>query len=382
MTAAPAYSANHSVMIIYAGRAVTGPAKGLIQLVEGLRNTSIRWKLYCFSDKGRIPEELMRYAADRGIALSYLNQKGKRYVSLFRQAMAEQRKHGFSVVQTHGFKPSVIGFCLKMVCGIRWICFMHGVTSENLKVRLYHWLDGILQIWASKVVVVTSAQRAKILDGNNQRRVIVVHNAVNIDIPVRFSEVPIPVRSRLGLNQKNALITVVGRLSPEKGVDIFIEAFAELLRRVKAVDAVVVGDGQERTTLVQKADESGCRSHLHFIGYTEAPGDYMKDSDIIAIPSRSEGMPNVALEAMALQKAVVATAVGGTPEVLDDGKSGLLVPPANPTALCIAMELLVRDEQLRSRIAARGYERAKQCFSVTARVEKVIKIYDELQTLR
>ena len=116
-------------------------------------------------------------------------------------------------------------------------------------------------------------------------------------------------------------------------MDVFLRAFRLVVRQVAGVRALIVGDGGERPSLESLARGLGLERDVLFVGYTSTPGDYLLAADVVVLPSRSECLPNVALEAMALGKPVVATSVGGVPEVIEDGRSGLLVPSEDEAAL-------------------------------------------------
>ena len=366
------------VMIVIAARSVTGPAKGVFQFLRKVSPDDVSWILYAFSFNGKLPVRFLEGAQQQNIPVFFLKQQGMSYFSLLRQAIKEVNFHEVSIIQTHGFKPSVLGFFVQLFCRVKWICFLHGTTSENLKVKLYYLIENIVQLFAARTVLVSEAQRDKILCGYDRNRVKILHNAINIDYPVPVSPDRQPVRDLLGLPDDCRLLVVVGRFSPEKGVDVFIDAVARLSQVNNGIRAILVGDGQERKRLKAQADRLDITDNLHFVGFTKTPGDYLVEADIVVVPSRSEGIPNAVLEAMALGKPVVATAVGGIPEIIEDGISGLLVPPERPDLLADAIETVLEDQEMYDRFVVNGKKRMKESFSIKQRVSKLLSIYHQV----
>jgi glycosyltransferase involved in cell wall biosynthesis len=174
-------------------------------------------------------------------------------------------------------------------------------------------------------------------------------------------------------NAERPVLGVVGRLSSEKGVDVFLRTAEILNRRSFPYTALIVGDGPERHALEIMSRELGVSSHVRFLGMRSDVGAVYRAIDLLVIPSRNEGLPNVLLEAMAQDRAVVATTVGAIPTVVDSPLVGLLVPRENPEALAEAIVNaipLVSDPRARTaRSAAAGR------FSLEHRAERLRELY-------
>jgi glycosyltransferase involved in cell wall biosynthesis len=152
---------------------------------------------------------------------------------------------------------------------------------------------------------------------------------------------------------------------------------------VPSAHAVFVGvdlerGGEYQRELERTAERLGVRDRVVFAGRIEDAGRLLADVDVLALPSWTEGLPLVVLEAMARRRAVVATPVGGTPEVVVDGVTGLLVPPRDPDALADALRRLLADAPLRARMGDAGYERVQARFSADAMTGRVLEIYDAI----
>jgi glycosyltransferase involved in cell wall biosynthesis len=164
------------------------------------------------------------------------------------------------------------------------------------------------------------------------------------------------------------LVGGVGQLIPRKAFHVLVEALAACARTAPPVVGVLVGEGPERAPLAQLAAERGVQ--LLLPGYTRDPYPGMAGFDVAVLPSRAEGMPLVVLEAMGLGVACIATQVAGTVEVIEDGRSGLLVPPDDVPALAAALERLIGDRSLRERLGRAGRERVRERFGVEAMLRR------------
>jgi glycosyltransferase involved in cell wall biosynthesis len=171
---------------------------------------------------------------------------------------------------------------------------------------------------------------------------------------------------------------VIGTLSrhdPVKGLDVLVRAAA----KVPDTSVVVVGPREnERGDLEALAAEVGVSDRLHFVGWTDRPRDYLPSFDVFAVPSRYDASPLALLEAMAAGLPVVATRVGGIPEIVIAGETALLVPPDDPDALAGALRTLVADPALRERMGTAGRRRWLAEFSYEQMIAKFEAIFDEV----
>ena len=317
---------------------------------------------------------LRREARAAGHEVRALLQQNGRWLSLFRDFCSLVSRLDIDIVESHSFKPAVVCCFARVFSRTRWICVRQGRTCENLKVRLYHSFESLLQVFADRVVVVSESQRRRVLFA--RRRTRVVPNAVDLKTPARTSQDGIGRPACPGDDTR--LIVAVCRLSPEKGIDVLLDAFARLLRHRRA-QLVIVGDGPERARLREKTERLRIEAETCFVGYTPTPGDYLAEADAVALPSRSEACPNAALEALAFGKPLVATAAGGTPEIVIDGETGVLVAPDDPVALADGIEGVLNDPVLAERISDRGRRKVATEFSIEARSRAMHEVYAEMQ---
>ncbi len=247
---------------------------------------------------------------------------------------------------------------------------------SGLARALHTTLDNATARLAARVLAVsTSTRQALVAQGYPPRLVEVLHNG--IDVEAEGARRGTGLRAELGVPDDAVLAGEVARLCDVKGQRELIEAVA----LVPGVHVAFVGDdleqgGAYRALLERLARVRGVADRVHFLGYRADAGAIVDQLDLVALPSWIEGMPIVVLEAMAHGKPVVATPVGGTPELIANGETGLLVPPRDPARLAEAIRLLVSNRELAQRLGAAGLDRVRREFSEAAMTARVLEVYD------
>lgn len=369
----------HILVLIAAANIESGPVKGCLQFIRGLQGDDLAFHLVAFRRGPDSPRAaaLAADAAALGVRVEFVTQPGRDYVRALRELRTVIAREDIDIVQSHGFKPAALCAWLRLRHGLPWICFCHGTTTENWRVRFYNRIEAVARLAADRIVLVAEAQRTRTLRALGRGRVRVVRNGIDLQAPAKKSSPPINVRRQLGLSHDERLLVAVGRLSPEKGIDVLIDALARL--RAPQVRLALVGDGPERERLHARADRAGLAERVAFVGHVATPGDYLQAADIVVLPSRSEGIPNVALEAMALGRPLVATAVGGTPEIVVDGVSGILVRADDSECLAAALDHVLADSDLAARLADGAREHAALRLSAAARCSRLRALYAEFR---
>jgi len=184
-------------------------------------------------------------------------------------------------------------------------------------------------------------------------------------------------RARLGLDPDAFIVVGLGRLVPIKGFDLLARALPAVVAQIPSARVLLVGDGAERAHLGAIAASMGVAERLQMTGETTDVASYLAAADVVAVPSRNEGMGRVIVEAMALGLPVVATAVGGIPDVVTDGECGRLVEPEDVDALAAALVELGRDPALRRKLGEAAVRRA-EAFSTAVASEKLVAVYATL----
>lgn len=283
------------------------------------------------------------------------------------------RRRDVDVVHSHEFSMAVFGAAAARITGRRHVITMHGG-------RYYagRWRRRAVLRWAFRasddVVAVSAATRddlARTL-GVERTGIRVTPNGVH---PLEGS--PEPVREELGTANGELLILAVGNLYPVKGHDTLVRALARVRgsRPELRWRAAVAGRGEEEARLKSLAADLDVGDRIRFLGFRDDIDDLLAACDVFALPSRSEGLPLALLEAMHAGAAVVATDVGGVPEVVTAGREALLVPPDRDEALASALIRVLEDERLRRRLGRRARRKARERFSVGAMADAYEDLY-------
>jgi len=183
------------------------------------------------------------------------------------------------------------------------------------------------------------------------------------------------LRSEFGVTADQHLIVYMGRLRTVKGVEFGIRAFATALEQLPNIRMVLAGEGDQRNFLGSLVSELGISEQVEFLGVRNDVPELLGAADSVLMPSLTEGFPRTAIEAMAAGKPVIATNVGGTPEAVIDGETGILVPARDSDALSAAIVRLVGDTDLQARLAQAGRKRAEKNYSVDRYVSRLDELY-------
>lgn len=236
--------------------------------------------------------------------------------------------------------------------------------------------DRLVARCVDRVIAVSEAAAAFLVRGKGYpaAKVVVVPNGRDLSrfTPGRDREA---ARKELGVDRHTPLAGVVGRLEPQKGHAWLLQAWPDVLRHLPDARLVVIGDGALRQPLESRARAAGVAGSVLFTGFRTDVPRLLDAVDVVVLPSLYEGMPLTAIEAAAMARPVVATAVDGTPEVVRDGETGLLVPPADAPALARALAALLRDPDGARRLGAAARARALARFDLARQVERTAAVY-------
>lgn len=208
-----------------------------------------------------------------------------------------------------------------------------------------------------------------------ESKIKVIYNCVNIDSIVKYNrEIVKDLKEKFSINDSSIVFGTVGRLHKQKGHQYLIDASKNVIEKVPNSVFLFVGTGSEKDQLVQKIEENKISYHFRIVGYQENLPEILALIDVFVLPSISEGFPFSILEAMAAGKPVIATNVGGVPEIITNNVDGILVEPRDPDALAKAMILLAKDKNKRDHIAEMGKKKIIENFSL----EKMISMTEEI----
>lgn len=227
------------------------------------------------------------------------------------------------------------------------------------------------------LIAVSKAIVAKIEDeGREGAPVSLIYNGVDLE-RYDHQEPCCTLREEYGMEGDAAIVGVVGRLELEKGHPTLLEAWPQVLERVPNAYLLIVGEGSRLDALHQIAQEQGIERHVIFTGRRDDIPAVTAAFDVAVLPSYREAQGLTILEAMAMSRPVVASRVGGIPEMIDDGRNGLLVPPHDPPALANAIVRLLTNHPLADMIGRAGHDTVHDRFCIQLMVNAVQELYDE-----
>lgn len=280
------------------------------------------------------------------------------------------------LLHAHDYKTNVLGVVLAKLFRIPVMTTLHGYVTRGGRLELYYLADRVALPLMDHVVSVSpdldrQAGTTRVPD----RRRSMLENGIDTD-DFRRGMNPASAKSRLGLNPDQLVIGAVGRLAPEKGFDVLIRATTILARANNDVLLLIAGTGAEEASLRKLAQELGVADRVRLLGHLSDPRILFEAMDVFVLSSYREGLPNVLLEAMALEVPVVATRVNGVPRLVHDGVNGVLVEAGSHDALADAIGGLFRDCETRARLAAAGRATVINGYSFAKRMSMMRRVYD------
>jgi glycosyltransferase involved in cell wall biosynthesis len=358
---------------------VGGPGKTILETGRAIDPQSFRVHVGVFQTRREGAETPFTAAArayDLPVhAVQGHNQYDPRLIS---RTAALVRHLGIDIVHAHEVKSDVIAGLAALLYRVPLVTTLHGWIGNSRKQRAFIALDRRVVRRFDLVIAVSRPILQQGLDaGVPESRIRLLHNAIVLS---RYRREPGggDLSHILGRAPRAPVLCTIGRLSAEKGHADLLVALAQLAASGHRMEAVLVGDGPERPRLVERVRALGLEGWVHFPGYLEQPQRVLNDADLMVLPSHTEGLPNAALEALAMDVPVLATRVGGTPEVIVDGTTGRLVPPRDPAAMANALEEFLTCRGSWKDMALRGKRHVEQHFDFGARTRQLELMYLEL----
>lgn len=357
-----------------------GPEKQIVEHLKRLNSTRYQGTLASYLEGGN-PNETLRQAEIAGLKNYGIPMSSRFDVRALWRLIQLLGHEKIDLLCTHGYKSTVMGWWAGRRVGIPVVAFSRGYTTENPKVAFYEWLDRRFLKRVNGIIFVSEGQRKRLESyGISGRRSWVIRNAVAVDSSTDSlsGDLRKEVLGRLGIPNAVEMVVSAGRLSPEKGHRFLVEAIGMLRRSSNNTHFVFCGDGPCQKELEKRAKELGISQFCHFVGFRKDIKDIFQAMDFMVLPSLTEGLPNVVLEAFACAKPVVAADVGGVPEIVEDGVNGILVPPGRSDLLAEAIKNCLAAPEKRRAMGEAGYHKVKSEFTFESQTQKLEAIYNEV----
>ncbi len=283
-----------------------------------------------------------------------------------------------AILHTHGWDADIIGWMASRGMKIRQVVHIHvmldWLKSKRIKHRVRRWLTRLIfrdqNVFPVAVSAAVQRYWAKYLP-MDEKTIRIIRNGIDVE---RFQ----PAVHAIPHSSEVPIIGVAARLSPMKGIEYLLDALGILNHHGIKFKLKVAGEGNYRTVLEQRARDAGITQQICFLGYVENMPAFYQSIDLFVLPSFTEGFPLSVLEAMATGIPVVASAVGGIPEILRDEIDGFLFPSGDTVALSVAIQRMIGDKDLRQRMAQNARQRIENEFPLERFFCKIIDFYRKI----
>lgn len=359
-----------------------GPERQMLGLGESLRS-ALECRYLSFSEHGKCLA-FVQEARQRQFVAQALEEDFPRVRAAIVELESLLRSWRASVLLCHGYKANLLGRWAARRVGIPVVAVSRGWTWESWRVRLYEWLDRRHLRFMDHVVCVSQGQAERVQRWCRvpPERISVIYNSARWGSFSWVDRAAARARLRELLPPDmppSYLVVGAGRLSPEKGFTVLIAAVEKLVQAgMRDIGVIIFGEGRLRPTLQEHIRRSGLMGHVVLAGFRPDLDYLLPGADVVVLPSFTEGMPNVALEASAAGVPVIATAVGGTPEVIADGETGYLVPAGDAGAFAQRILLLAQNSFLREQMGRLARQRMQERFSFAAQAQAYQRLLERL----
>ena len=360
-----------NVLYIIWSLGLGGAEQVVINLAKGLDKKRFRPIVCCLNEKGEFADELEK----EGIQVLALHKKGKFDIAIIKKIIAVIKANHIRIVHTHLWGANFWGRLAAILCRIPVIASEH--NEDSWKPRLFLYADKILSLFTDRIIAVSNRVKHFYVHraGIHPDKITVVYNGIEANRFGATGDISLK-KKELGIKDEELVLGVIGRLVPQKGHIYFLRALNELSKR-QSLRGLIIGSGPLDRELKDAAQAIGLNGKVIFTGLRQDIPQLLNLVDVLVMPSLREGLPIIALEAMAAGVPVVATNVGGNPEVIIDGETGLLVQPRNAEALKNAINRLITDKDYSRTLVKKARFRIESFFNVMRMVSDTEKIYEE-----
>jgi len=323
-------------------------------------------------------QSLRQRASASGARLIEVDDRGALDYSLVKRLIRTCREEQVAVWHGHDYKSNALGLLVRRFWPMTLVTTVHGWVEHTRRTPLYYKIDKLCLPRYDEVICVSSDLHAECLRvGVSPSRCHLIHNAIDVE-EFRRSRTSADARKLFSEAPANAIIGAMGRLSEEKGFDILIRSVHRLIKSGHDASLWIAGEGPARRSLQSLVNDLGVAEKVRLLGHVEDIKSFFEAIDLFALSSLREGLPNVLLEAMAMEIPIVATRIAGVPSLVADGQNGLLVDPNDVRKLADCLQRLLLDNRLQDSLRTAARTTIENGFNFQQRMQKVVDIYDRL----
>ncbi|MHC4878865.1 MAG: FemAB family XrtA/PEP-CTERM system-associated protein [Planctomycetota bacterium] len=374
---------NQSQPFVLHARVVTGtgggPEKTILNSPRFLRSQGYESACAYLHPPGDAGFDLLKErAAECDAELISVPDRGLTDLSIVRRVLTICRDRNVTIWHGHDYKSDALGLLLSRFRPMKLVSTVHGWGVRSKKTPLYYAVDRAALRRYDRVVCVSDELLQQCIAGGIPiGRCSEIANGIDIaacqTLPNRRA-----ARAEFGIRNDHPVVIAVGRLSEEKGFDVLIKAVDYLIESDMPVNLAIAGQGPEHDVLQQLITQAGRGKYIRLLGHVADPRRLFAAADAFVLSSRSEGLPNVLLEALACGVPVITTSVGAVPNVVTHGEDALFVPVADVEALAVTLTRLLSNPSLQDSLANNGRLTVERNFSFEARMQKMAALYDSL----
>jgi glycosyltransferase involved in cell wall biosynthesis len=375
----------YSVNILYIIEGITfgGGDRVFMQLAEGMKAKGYGITVGCVP-RGVLAERLR----ELGIEVEGFNMYSKYNIRTIFQMAKFMKQKNIHIVHTQGGRAPVFGRIAARLAKVPIVISTNPLLIDReshrdvnkLKRLAYLLIDILTSIHVDRFLVLSEPHREAIIADYNTEpsKVVKIYNGIELDKYDAKLSNGLTVRRELGIAPGSSIVGFIGRLIYQKGLPFFLQAASKVITTFPDVMFLIVGDGPLKAELEKLSNGLNIRQNCIFTGFRQDIPDILSAVDMLVMSSLYEGMPMVILEAMAASKPVIATNVGGIPELVKNGETGVLVPPEDVDVLAESIIDLLKNKDKAQQMGLAGRKRVEEEFDVNIMVRKTEEVYQEL----
>lgn len=353
------------ILHLISSNGLYGAERVLLNLAVGMNFNDAKVWIVGIRNSHNPHLELINEAKKRNIPTGIIESKSKFDSGAVNELAALIKENKIDLIHTHNYKADFIGMAAARKVKVPIVATLHGYIGKGVKLRFYEFVDKLTLRSFDKIVAVDYKQ-GEILK-RRYRQVTVINNGVQLPLNT-------PVKSSV----ENMAVGTVGRLSEEKGFPYLLQAFAKVKSEFPQIKLVVVGDGPLKVSLKNLTSSLRLDGFVEFAGFQPDVTRYYQDFNLYVSSSLLEHFPMSILEAMSYGKAIVATNVGGTTDLIKDGETGILIRPASVDDLYVALKKVISNAALRKKLGENAQVFVRENYSIEKMVKSYRQIYEEV----
>lgn len=356
-----------------------GPDKTVLLIGELANPEKFNIVLMYMRNKDDENFQVANWAREKGLTIHEVLERGKFDVDNLRQIHRLIQEYRIDILHARDYKTCFFGYLLsKINRRMKLIFTAHGWIVDSTKMKFYTWLNLYSLKRYHKIIAVSKATKQIMLDsGIKGDKIAVLHNAIDVEMWKR-ENVTSTVRQELHIPETSKIVGIIGRLRYEKDIPTTLKVAQKVIQERSDTYFLVVGDGPDRVEAEHQVQQMGLTENILFLGFRKDAMNIYAALDIFASTSLTEGTPNTVLEALAMEVPVVHTAVGGVPELIEDGVDGILCKVGDVHGIAQVILSILNNDEKAEHLRQQGRRSVCTKFSLTQRLKTLETLYEEV----